>query len=273
MKNLKSYLESGILEQYVLGDLSVEKKLDVEMNALQYPEVRKELEEIEQALTSYAKSIAIEPSIKAKTNFLNAVNTIDQVNNSSSANTGESYIKSLTFYKYAFAASLSLLLLSSILLINLNNKLNESYVQLAVLQSNNQKFSNQVNYKESELSDTKNALQFYQNPAAYKLVTLKGSAKAPEASLLVALNEDKEEVMIDLSSLNMPSNDQEHQYQLWAMVDGKPVDLGVFDAKDDSTGMKKMKFIKNAQSFAVTLEPKGGSKNPNMDKMMAIGTI
>ena len=105
------------------------------------------------------------------------------------------------------------------------------------------------------------------------MVTLKGSAKAPKASLLVALNEDKEEVMIDLSSLSMPSNDQEHQYQLWAMVDGKPVDLGVFDAKNDSTGMKKMKFIKNAQSFAVTLEPKGGSKNPNMDKMMAIGTI
>jgi anti-sigma-K factor RskA len=34
-----------------------------------------------------------------------------------------------------------------------------------------------------------------------------------------------------------------------------------------------MKFIKDAQSFAVTLEPKGGSINPNMDKMMAIGII
>ena len=273
MKNIKSYLESGILEQYVLGDLSVEEKLDVENNARKYLEVRKELEEIEHALISYAKSNAIEPSKKNKSNFLNAVNNIDQIKNSTSINTGELYVRSIKFYKYAFAASLTLLFLSSALLLNVNNKLNESYVQLAALQSVNQKFSKQVNFKENELINTKNALQFYQNPTSYKLITLKGSAKAPQASLLVALNEDKEEVMIDLSSLRMPSNDQEHQYQLWAMVDGKPVDLGVFDAKDDSTGMKKMKFIKDAQSFAVPLEPKGGSKNPNMDKMMAIGTI
>lgn len=273
MKDLKLYLESGILEQYVLNDLSVEERLDVENNARQFPEIRKEIEEIENALINYAKSNAIEPSEKVKINFLNTINNVDQENNTSSINTEGASLKNLKFYKYALAASLSLLFLSAILLFNLKNKLNESYVQLAVLQSNNQKFSNQVNFKESELRNIKNALQFYQNPASYKLVTLKGSAKAPEASLLVALNEDKEEVMIDLSSLKMPSNDQEHQYQLWAMVDGKPIDLGVFDAKTDSTGMKKMKFIKDAQSFAVTLEPKGGSLNPTMDKMMAIGNI
>jgi anti-sigma-K factor RskA len=91
--------------------------------------------------------------------------------------------------------------------------------------------------------------------------------------MLIAFNIEQEEVMIDLSSIKMPSNDEDHQYQLWAMVDGKPVDLGVFDSEVDSTGMKKMKFIKNAQAFAVTLEIRGGSTNPNMDQMMAIGSI
>ena len=116
-------------------------------------------------------------------------------------------------------------------------------------------------------------MHFYQNQASYKLVTLKGSAKAPQASMLIAFNPEQEEVMIDLSSIKMPSNDEDHQYQLWAMVDGKPVDLGVFDSEVDSTGMKKMKSIKNAQAFAVTLEIRGGSLNPNMDQMMAIGSI
>jgi anti-sigma-K factor RskA len=272
VKDLKIYLESGILEQYVLNDLSAHERLEVENNARQFPEVRKEIEDIENALINYARLNGIEPNERSKAIFLNTISNNEQVANSSPKNPGASF-NSSKFYKYAFAASLSLLFLSGIILINLNNKLNESYVQLALLQSDNQKFSNQVNYKESELSDTKNALQFYQNPAAYKLVTLKGSEKAPEASLLVAINDDKKEVMIDLSSLNMPSNDKEHQYQLWAMVDGKPVDLGVFDAKSDSTGMKKMKFIKDAQAFAVTLEPKGGSLNPTMDNMMAIGNI
>lgn len=271
MKDLKTYLESGILELYILGDLSKEEMLEVEKNAMNYPEIRSELSEIENALLNYALSNSIQPSEALRKKVLNSldgtplkeipVNTINPASNTT------------VFYKYAFAASVALLLMSIILLINLNNKLNDSNSQLAIMQSENQKFTNQVNYIDRELTDTKNALQFYQNPASYKLVTLKGSVNAPQASMLVAFNADKQEVMIDLSTLKMPTNDEKHQYQLWAMVDGKPVDLGVFDAANDSTGMKKMKSVKDAQAFAVTLEPRGGSINPTMDQMMAIGNI
>lgn len=273
MEELKTYLESGILEQYVLGDLSKEEMLAVEKNAMLYPEIRTEISEIENALLGYAKSNSIEPSAAIRNRILNSLDSFDQDPQISRLNPSGASPKSSPFYKYAFAASLALLFLSIILLINLNNKLNESNTQIDVLQSDNQKFSNQVNYIERELTDTRNALQFHQNPAAYKLVSLKGSAKAPSASMLVAFNAEKEEVMIDLSSVNMPSNDQEHQYQLWAMVDGKPVDLGVFDSSTGSTGMKKMKSVKDAQAFAVTLEPRGGNPNPTMDQMKAIGNI
>ncbi len=269
MKDLKSYIESGILEQYALGDLSVEERLEVEKYAQIYPEVKSELIEIESALLSYAISNAIEPSEGLRNKVLNSLEKAEAEVRALPATSS----KALKFYKYAFAASLALLFISVILLINLNNKLNDSYTQIAVLQTGNQRFSNQVNYIDEELRDTRNALHFYQNQTAYKLVTLKGSDKAPEASMLVAFNPEEEEVMIDLSSLKMPSNDKEHQYQLWAMVDGKPVDLGVFDSEGDSTGMKKMKSVKNAQAFAVTLELRGGSANPTMDQMMAIGSI
>lgn len=274
MKDLKTYLESGILELYVLGDLSKEEMLEVEGYAEQYPEIRHELNEIENALQNYAQQNAIEPSEKIKSNIIEALGFDEN------ESTVEPTVKSIgsisgttKFYKYAFAASLTLLFISIILLINLNNKLNESYTQIAVLESGNQKFSNQVNFMESQLTDTKNALQFYQNPSSYKIVTLKGSEKAPDASIVVAFNPDREEVMIDMANLNMPSNDEGHQYQLWAIVDGKPVDLGVFDSASDTTGMKKMKSVKSAQAFAVTLEPRGGSVNPTTEQMMAIGNI
>lgn len=269
MKDLKSYLESGILEQYVLGDLSNEERLEVEQNALKYPEIKSEIIEIESALLNYAISNAIEPSKSLREKVLNSLEKSEAETQPVSGST----TKFGQFYKYAFAASLALLFISITLLINLNNKLTDSYNQIAILQSGNERFSNQVNFIDEELRDTRNALHFYQNQASYKLVTLKGSAKAPEASMLIAFNPEQEEVMIDLSSIKMPSNDEDHQYQLWAMVDGKPVDLGVFDSEVDSTGMKKMKSVKNAQAFAVTLEIRGGSSNPNMDQMMAIGSI
>lgn len=274
MKDLKTYLESGILEQYVLGDLSKEEMLEVEGYAAQYPEIRHELNEIENALQKYAQQNAIEPSEKIRSNIIEALGFDENESTSEATVKAIGSISGTTkFYKYAFAASLTLLFISIILLINLNNKLNESYTQIAVLESGNQKFSNQVNFMESQLTDTKNALQFYRNPSSYKIVTLKGSEKAPDASIVVAFNPDREEVMIDMANLNMPSNDEEHQYQLWAIVDGKPVDLGVFDSASDTSGMKKMKSVKSAQAFAVTLEPRGGSVNPTTEQMMAIGNI
>lgn len=264
-------MESGILELYVLGDLSSEEIREVEAKIAQYPEIRAEVESIENALQAYAVSNAIQPSDKVRSRILEAIRTSNQPAtpvvpiNVARDTSG--------FYKYAFAASVALLLVSVILLLNLNNKLKESNTQLAVLQTENQQFSNRVNYMNSELEDSKKFLEIYQQPGQYKLVGLKGSAKAPSASMTVAFSPQKKEVMIDLSSLKMPENDGEHQYQLWALVDGKPVDLGVFDSTADHSGMKRMKSVDGAQAFAVTLEPKGGSVNPTMEQMMAIGNI
>ena len=271
MNDLKTYLESGILELYVLGDLSSEEIREVETAIAKYPEVKAELESIESALQAYALSNAVQPADKNRNRFLDSINT-PELKEATIVNL-QSPAKSSNFYKYAFAASVALLLVSIILLINLNSQLKESSTQLAVLQSENQQFSNRVNFMEQELDDSKKFLEIYQQPAEYKLVSLKGTSNAPAASLTVAFSPTKEEVMIDLSSLKMPSNDGEHQYQLWALVDGKPVDLGVFDSTEDHSGMIRMKSVKSAQAFAVTLEPKGGSVNPTMEQMMAMGNI
>ncbi|MFA5244002.1 MAG: anti-sigma factor [Pedobacter sp.] len=274
MKDLNTYLKSGILEQYILGDLSKEEMLEVEKYAAQYPEVRHELEEIENALQNYAEHNAIEPSARNRSRIIDVLEFADtKTKIDVPVRPIERTSGGVKFYKYAFAASLGLLFISIVLLINLNKKLKESHNQIAILESGNQKFSNQVNYIERELSETKNTLQYYQNPASYKLITLKGSEKAPKASVIIAFNPDREEIMIDMSNLKIPLNDDEHQYQLWAIVNGKPVDLGVFDSESTAKGMKKMKSVKSAQAFAVTLEPRGGSVNPSLEQMMAVGNI
>lgn len=229
-------------------------------------------EDIENIVLSIDKRLN-DPSVSLRNRILSSLEIItpDEVPDTikpTAASTSSSSI-----YKYAFAASVVLLLISSTLLIKLDNQLKESNDQLAVLQSSNQKFSSRVNYIDRELNDTQKLLEVYQNPSQYKLIILKGTSKIPEASMIIAFNSQKKEVLIDLSALKMPSNDEDHQYQLWALVDGKPTDLGVFDSSNDRMGMKKMKSIKNAQAFAVTLEPKGGSIKPTMEQMMAIGNI
>jgi len=131
------------------------------------------------------------------------------------------------------------------------------------LQSQNQHFSNRVSVMDHELS-------VFRDPS-FKLLKLNGTAKSPSSALTVAWSPSKKKVMIDMANTNMPVNDKDHQYQLWALVGGKPVDLGVFDADTTSKDMKEMKEIASADAFAVTLEKRGGSPTPSLDQMMVLG--
>ena len=271
MEELRSYIESGILELYAAGDLSPSERLEVEAMVIKHPELKAELAEIERSLEEYAQAYAMEPSVGLRDKVIETLATAE------SSSPAQEKIISLpvrqnSFYKYAFAASVALLIVSLGGLAVLYSRLQDSQQQLAVLQSDNQQFSNRVNFMDEQLSETKRTLGVLRNPE-FKMVKLAGTKQAPEASMMVAFNPAQKEVMIDMSAMEMPANDTEHQYQLWALVDGKPVDLGVFDMKADDEGMKKMKAIENAQAFAVTLEPRGGSQSPTMEQMMVMGTI
>ncbi|HVW95374.1 MAG TPA: anti-sigma factor [Mucilaginibacter sp.] len=273
MEDIKAYIESGILELYVLGDVTPEEKLQVEAMALKHPAIKAELKEIEQSMELYAEQNAVEPSEKLRDRVLNSIltNLSDDETFSKTVPASDNIKtlparKSFNFYKYAFAACLALLIASGIALINLYNKLQDSKTQLATLQVDREHFANRVNLMEGELNILRDT--------SYKFLKLNATPKAPAgSSVTIAWNKQKHKVMVDMASVKMPVNDQAHQYQLWAIVAGKPVDLGVFDADPDSTDMKPMKAIAaaNADAFAVTLEPRGGSVNPTLDQMMVIG--
>ena len=270
MEDLKAYIESGVLELYVLDDLPPGERLEVDRMLEKYPELKTELAQIEKALQNYSEVYAVEPPEHLRSSVLQS---LDNRDTETAQIIPVQNRKSGTFFKYAFAASVALLLLSIVAIFNLYSQLRDYRNQIAALKESNQKFSRHASFIEEQLSQANQSLAVFHNPDVYKLVSLKGTPNAPSASLVVAFSPEKQEVMIDLGSVKMPANDAEHQYQLWALVDGKPVDLGVFDSRDDSTGMVKMKSLKNAQAFAVTLEPKGGSVNPTMEQMMAMGTI
>ena len=62
------------------------------------------------------------------------------------------------------------------------------------------------------------------------------------------------------------------QYQLWALKDGQPIDMGVFDPVTPEDGLLEMGRVPGADAFAVTLEPRGGSANPTLEEMYVYGT-
>jgi len=54
--DIQKYIQSGILEDYVLGLVSEKEALAIEQNIVQYPALKAELNQIEDALASYAQA-------------------------------------------------------------------------------------------------------------------------------------------------------------------------------------------------------------------------
>lgn len=107
---------------------------------------------------------------------------------------------------------------------------------------------------------------------ATKPVQMKATPLGGDAYAVVYWNNVKKTTYLDLGKLPQPAADK--QFQLWAIVNGKPTDMGIFEvAPADSLIKIDGQFIENPQAFAVTLEPKGGSQSPSLDQMWVVGNV
>jgi anti-sigma-K factor RskA len=102
-----------------------------------------------------------------------------------------------------------------------------------------------------------------------KPIEMKGLDIAPNAKVVVYWNAKEKATLLSIQ--NLPEPPKGKQYQLWAIVDKNPVNAGIFTY--DVTAVQPMKGFENAEAFAVTLEPEGGSAVPTMDNMYVLGTV
>jgi anti-sigma-K factor RskA len=263
--NIEEYISSGILEAYALGELSAGERAAVEKSLALYPQLKEELSRIEEAQENLLRKAAIEPNASVKKNLFKKIDERKQETNIVSMPVRDSQI---TFWKYAAAASVAITLMTSYLAYNYYDKWRSSENNLQELIAQNQQLAQDYNTVNQRLDKIESDIGIIENPAFTKVV-MKGSQNAPDAMASVYWNASTQEVYLSIQ--NMKTLAQENQYQLWAMVDGKPVDAGVFDA--DPSGLLKMKKMEGAGAFAVTIEPRGGKPTPSLETLQMIGNV
>jgi anti-sigma-K factor RskA len=275
VEEVKAYIESGILELYVLDELNAQERLEVEKMAAKYSEIKTELNAIELAMEAYALENAVQPSKDLSSAILSQLNDNQNIEVKEEVkiiplNEGfnNSKIKTL---KYALVACVALLVISVAALISLYNQLDNAHEQIASLSTNNDQFARTVSKLEFEKAGMENRIAMTETNE-WATVKLAGVKNSPDAKMLVYWNKNNKNILINYAAMNLPKTDTSHEYQLWALVDGKPVSLGVFDdtAKE---AVIQMQTIEKAQAFAVTIEPMGGSINPTMEQMVVMGNV
>ncbi len=261
--NIKEYISSGILESYALGELSPAERSEVEKNLARYPELRQELALIEETMEAFLMKAGREPRAGVKARIMEAAGSAREAKVVSMKPEGSV----IAMWKYATAASVVIAVASSILAYNFYGNWKQSEVNLSELRALNQQVAQDYNQVNQRLDAIETEMQIIGNPA-FQRVIMKGTANAPEALASVYWNQTSQEVYLSIQNLKALAQDQ--QYQLWAIVDGKPVDMGVFDSPT-TAGLLKMKTTGKAAAFAVTIEPRGGKPSPSLETMQVLG--
>ncbi len=263
--NIQEIIESGIIELYVMNALPEDEAARVEALALAHPEIYKEIEDTQIVLQKYAEAHAVLPNPGLKDTILKRIEKESLPQNPSTSTdilapkkvplpmVSGSTISIKPLWIWAAAASLAAVVF---LFQNINQKkaLNDCAAE------NNKLIENQkvVAYK----------LDILRRPDT-KPLELKGLDISPNSKIIVYWNAKEKATLLSIQNLPVPPKGK--QYQLWAIVDKKPVDAGVFVY--DITAIQPMKGFESAEAFAVTLENEGGSVVPTMNEMYVFSPV
>jgi anti-sigma-K factor RskA len=111
-------ISSGLLELYVLGMTSEQETAQVKEMAARNPEVLAEIRSIETALQSYARLYAVQPADHIKNSLFSKL-----PDTASKTNQPAPVVTISSFWKYAAAASILLLVGSIVMNVNYYRKI------------------------------------------------------------------------------------------------------------------------------------------------------
>ncbi len=263
--DIEKYITSGILELYVYGALTEKENAEVYTVLQKYPEIEKEIQEIEKGLIQLSTAVSpynpekMYSLIKDKLNFTDDESQVIPINSKSTNWT--SYI--------GWAASVVLLVVLGIQF----NKNKDLQQQVVNIQTEKTLLEGKINVVEEDASQTKLLLNVLRNKDFIQ-IPLEAQKVDPRAYASVYWDKENQTAYIDVAGLPTPPPGK--VYQVWSLkLDPlTPTSLGVLEKfKEDKNKIFALTNINNSEAFGITLEPEGGSESPTLEQLYTLGTV
>lgn len=273
--NVKEYIESGILEAYVLGSLSEAEQARVQADILRYPELAEEVAAIEETMWMMAQAGAEEPPAALKDKIWSEINAKTAAN---SGNADTDYTdqspKTIPFapsrsYQLRWARAAIWIALVGSVLVNFilwSQRNNTMDAQLA--------FKEQLDTMQHQLAALKATARTQGDMLAdssMKTVVMQSMKPGHPMAATIYWNKGSGDAYLAMQKLPMPEKGK--QYQMWIIQNGKPVSMGTIDSHLlESPSVAKLPMnVKDGQAFAISLEKEGG--NPTPTEVYVLGKI
>jgi anti-sigma-K factor RskA len=260
--DIKAYIETGVIESYVLGMADAQEAAELEQLSRQHPEIRQAIDDFEAALEQKALAGAMAPPAHVKQRLLSMLDFNEEE--------GAKVVpmsRPFAWGRFIAAASVILLVASAGLNVYFYNQFRSTSTAYQALLNEKTSLLAGNRDTQTKMPDLYQSMQIMSDPAVAK-VSMHGLPGKENNLATVFWDSKTKNVYLLPNKLAQAGPGQ--QYQLWAIVDGKPVDAGLISA---CAGLCKMKNIPKASMFAITLEKKGGSPTPTMSQMYVAGKV
>ena len=263
--NVREYINSGIVESYVLGLATEAERQEFEQMCAAYAEIAEARDAFERSLETKLMEDAAAPPAFLKEKIQRSIAPVVTENGIGEERT-QVPVRRMNVWKLAAAACFVGLLGVGYWAYSLSEK-------NRTLEAGRAEAEKQLQESTAQLESLQQQADMMMKPGV-KMVSLKGTAMAPQAQTTVFWDTTgTKDVYLMVNNLPQPASDK--QYQLWAIIDKKPVDLGLIDYEvRQKRLLVRMKNVQNAQAFAITLEQRG---RQNTDKpegqMYVVGNL
>lgn len=262
--DVEEYIASGILELYVAGALSPEENLEVQHYAIQYPEIRKEIEAIERAILEITE--AASPKMP-QDGFAKIKAEIDDVIPFTPQTTSS---KGTPWGSYLGWAASILLAIGLFWMYTENSKLKS---EIEITNQEKQSLEDVLSNTQEEITLKESLLQQLRDKNV-TVIALGGQTVSPSSYAKAYWNKEENKVIIDAQGLPEPPDG--FTYQVWSLKLNPltPTSIGLLD--DFATQDTKLFTLENAnksEAFGITLEPEGGSETPTLEQLYTLGAV
>ena len=257
----KKIIDDGLLERYLLGELPKHLCDEVERALEEDPSLKDVYSQMEEDFERLAMDNAITPPEGVIKSLKERIATYDKATMQD-----DPKIKSLRpFNPYSgrFLVAASLAALLAVCSFWLYSRWQLAETTLKLVQEQTTSLQDRVVNLERNVEESKNSLRKINNPNVVPFL-LEGNAISPQSRAVAFVNHTDKEVIVNPQGLSPLDND--HAYQMWADVDGEMINMGLIPKDNDIVALK---YIANATSINITIEPAGGSEHPTVERLIS----
>lgn len=256
--NIEEYIASGILELYIAGSLSEKENEEVHAAIQKYPELKAEVESIENAIlqltaATYQGDISSFELLKNK--LIKKEPKVIPIQKSSN-------------WKFISGWAAAVLFGSILMYNTFQNKQSKTEIV-----SEKEQLEIQIEKTKKSLAEKERLLEILRDKDIIA-VPLSGQNASPNSYAKVYWDKKSNSIYLDAKGLPPPPKGK--VYQVWSLkiTPLTPTSLGTLDTfTASSTKIFTIQNPNNSEGFGITLEPEGGSATPNLEQLYALGAV